>query len=56
MVISTAAPGQIGVRDSDELIGDERLRDLLAYWRKKKAARAMPSRQDIDPACCPTPF
>jgi hypothetical protein len=33
----------------EELIGDDRLIDLYAYWLEKKEDRAMPRREDIDP-------
>ena len=33
---------------------DARLKEVYAYWQKKRGARAMPARRDIDPLDIPT--
>ncbi len=39
---------------SGTVIADARLRELLEYWRSKRASRRMPARADIDPIDIPT--
>lgn len=36
------------------VIADVRLRELLEYWRSKRASRPMPARTDIDPVDIPS--